>query len=145
MVRQVKKKIPKALREAVWIRHVGRKFEAKCMTAWCQNIMTVFDFQTSHDIPESKGGPMTLDNLFPLCGRCNQSMGNQYTFSEWTAGPIKGIIMKRPGFFRRCFGCFMPSSTVAPEILSPSTISTNPVKSLRGKSPKSQASSKESS
>ena len=78
-----KKHIPVALREAVWVKHMGKAFSAKCKTTWCPNILTVFDFQSGHDIPESKGGPTTLENLVPICGRCNQSMGNRYTFQEW--------------------------------------------------------------
>lgn len=80
-----KKNIPRAVREAVWIQHCGRKFERRCMTAWCKNTITAFDFQTGHNIPESKGGTTTIDNLVPLCSRCNLSMGNQYTFQEWSS------------------------------------------------------------
>lgn len=77
--------IPLALREQVWIHHMGRVFDAKCPTTWCQNRITVFDFESGHNIPESKGGPTTLENLLPLCGRCNRSMSSTYTFDEWNA------------------------------------------------------------
>jgi hypothetical protein len=80
-----KKHIPAALREAVWIHRMGRTFEGKCPTTWCKNTITVFDFQSGHDIPESKGGPTNLENLIPICSRCNLSMGNEYTFKEWCA------------------------------------------------------------
>lgn len=79
-----KQKIPAALREQVWIHKMGRVFEGKCPTAWCQNTITVFDFQSGHNIPESKGGPTTLDNLIPICSRCNLSMGDTYTIEEWS-------------------------------------------------------------
>lgn len=78
-----KKKIPVALREQVWLKQMGRVFEGKCSTTWCQNTISVFDFQSGHNIPESKGGPTNLENLVPLCGRCNLSMGNEYTFDQW--------------------------------------------------------------
>ena len=135
MARQIKKKIPKALREAVWVHHNGRKFESKCMTPWCPNIITVFDFQTSHDVPESKGGPTTLDNLFPLCGRCNLSMGSQYTFKEWSAGPGSP---KKPTLFRRFLRCFTgsKSTTVVPAVSLEQPMPTNPLESVHGKSPK---------
>jgi hypothetical protein len=80
-----KKRIPAALREQVWIQKSGRVFESKCKTSWCQNIITVFDFQCGHNIPESKGGETNLDNLEPICGRCNLSMSNVYTFNEWSS------------------------------------------------------------
>jgi 5-methylcytosine-specific restriction endonuclease McrA len=78
-----KQKIPVALREQVWIHKMGRSFEGKCPVTWCQNKITVFDFQSGHNIPESRGGKTDLENLVPLCSRCNVSMGNQYTIDEW--------------------------------------------------------------
>tara|TARA_B100001027_G_scaffold208494_1_gene173824 strand:+ start:1005 stop:1358 length:354 start_codon:yes stop_codon:yes gene_type:complete len=78
-----KKTIPKALREQLWIKNCGKDFEHKCYVSWCQNTITVFDFHVGHDQPESKGGGLDLDNLKPLCARCNLSMGNNYTIKEW--------------------------------------------------------------
>ena len=106
-----KKPIPTALREQVWIHRMGRVFEGKCPTTWCQNTITVFDFQSGHDIPESKGGPTTLGNLIPLCGRCNLSMGNEYTFDQWckvSALPVKEEVveMKEEPKKRSRFWCF---------------------------------------
>ena len=75
--------IPKALREQVWIQHIGQKFDSKCKVVWCTNRINVFDFQSGHNIPESKGGSTSVDNLIPICARCNTSMGSQYTIDEW--------------------------------------------------------------
>ena len=80
-----KQKIPKALREQVWLLKIGRKFDAKCNIVWCTNNMTVFDYQCGHNMPESRGGAMTVQNLVPICSRCNLSMGNKYTIDEWNA------------------------------------------------------------
>lgn len=80
-----KKPIPAAIREACWQKRCGRVFEHKCLTPWCPNTITVFDFQAGHDIPESKGGPTTVENLYPICSRCNQSMGDRFTFQQWAA------------------------------------------------------------
>ncbi len=80
-----KAKIPAAVQEAIWITKVGRVFEGKCLTTWCPNIITVFDFHAGHDIPESKGGSIAPENLYPICARCNLSMGDRYTFKEWCA------------------------------------------------------------
>ena len=97
-----KRAIPKAVREQLWLRDMGKEFEGKCMTSWCKNTITIFDFQCGHNIPESKGGPTVLDNLVPICSRCNQSMGNQYSFDEWS---------KKHGskktFFQRLACCFI--------------------------------------
>jgi len=120
-----KKRVPKAIREAVWIKHVGRRFDHKCLTHWCPNKMTVFDFQTSHNIPESKGGSMELDNLYPLCGRCNQSMGNKYTYDEW-----HDLFIAKSSFWRRIYNSIFVSTskaTPATPSLAPESISTNPL------------------
>jgi hypothetical protein len=76
--------IPKSLKNAVWISHCGEVFRHKCIVSWCTNIMTAFDFETGHNIPESKGGLTTLSNLRPICGICNKSMGNRYTIDEYS-------------------------------------------------------------
>ena len=78
-----RKAIPKAIREQIWLRDFGKSFESKCSTPWCKNVINVWDFQAGHNIPDSKGGSMSPDNLIPLCARCNQSMSDTYTFTQW--------------------------------------------------------------
>jgi 5-methylcytosine-specific restriction endonuclease McrA len=85
-----KQKIPAAFREQIWFRDYGHTFEGKCPTKWCSNLINVFDFQSGHNIPESKGGPTIPDNLIPVCARCNMSMGDRFSFTEWSSlnGPM---------------------------------------------------------
>ena len=78
-----KKQIPKALREQCWLNSFGKKYEHKCYIDWCSNKIDVFNYHVGHNIPESKGGQLCLDNLKPICSRCNYSMGNKYTIVEW--------------------------------------------------------------
>lgn len=78
-----KQYIPKALREQVWIKRMGKCFEGKCSVTWCTNQITVFDFHVGHNVPESKGGTLKINNLEPICSRCNLSMGDNYTIKEW--------------------------------------------------------------
>jgi hypothetical protein len=78
-----KQTIPRALKEQVWLSRNGNVFCAKCPIIWCQNQITAFDHHTGHNIPESKGGQTVLENLFPICDRCNYSMGNKYNIDEW--------------------------------------------------------------
>lgn len=75
-------RIPAALREQVWLHTNGPYFSSKCSVKWCKNSITVFDFQCGHKHAEAIGGSTTLDNLTPLCSRCNQSMGTMH-FDEW--------------------------------------------------------------
>ena len=79
-----KKNIPKALKEQVWIHNFGKVFQHPCYINWCSNTINVFNYHVGHNIPESKGGKLCLNNLKPLCSRCNYSMGSQYSITEWT-------------------------------------------------------------
>ena len=75
--------IPKAKREQCWLQNFGKVYEHRCYVRWCHNQINVFDFHVGHDQPESKGGTLDVDNLKPICARCNLSMSNQYTIQEW--------------------------------------------------------------
>jgi hypothetical protein len=82
-----KARIPKALREQVWLKYSQQQFSIKCLTPWCQNQINAFDFHCGHMQAEAKGGSTTLDNLIPICARCNLSMGTT-SFSAWAT---KGV------------------------------------------------------
>ncbi len=96
-----KEKIPKALREQVWLKYIGKKYENKCYVTWCQNKISVFNFHVGHNIPESKGGGIDIKNLRPLCSNCNLSMGNKYTIDHW----IKIGLPKKVSFWKKLFCC----------------------------------------
>jgi hypothetical protein len=117
-----KQKIPKALREQVWIVHAGRVFERKCLTTWCNNNMTVFDFQCGHNIPESKKGKTDISNLVPICSRCNLSMGSQYTFTEWSL-QSKAPPTEKPTIWKKIvsklFGTMESGTKSSPKLTSP--------------------------
>jgi 5-methylcytosine-specific restriction endonuclease McrA len=99
--RAAKAPIPKALREQVWRNHVGKVFEGKCHVTWCTNKITAFDFEVGHNIPESKGGATNLENLRPICARCNKSMGNNYTIDEWNRLGAPAVVVVKS---RTCCG-----------------------------------------
>ena len=79
-----KETIPKRVRELVWTTYNGETFTHKCYVSWCDNNINVFNFQVGHDIPESKGGTLDIDNLKPICASCNLSMSNKYSITEWS-------------------------------------------------------------
>jgi hypothetical protein len=114
-----KKVISKKLREEVWLKHFGKTFSAKCPVQWCTRIISVFAFEVGHNIPESKGGKTTIDNLIPICGECNRSMGDRYTIDEFSRQfapaplpvPVSVPVplplpVPAPTLFQRLFGCF---------------------------------------
>lgn len=78
-----KKKIPKKVKEEVWVVNFGNKYDSKCYISWCSNKINVFNFHVGHDKPESKGGTDDINNLKPICDRCNLSMSNNNTIQEW--------------------------------------------------------------
>jgi 5-methylcytosine-specific restriction endonuclease McrA len=79
-----KKNIPKALKEQIWLKQFGNNtFKAKCPISWCNNEITPFNYECGHNKPESKGGETKLENLIPICSKCNKSMSNNYTIDEW--------------------------------------------------------------
>ena len=94
----MKKSIPGALREQVWLLYCGDKnFKHKCLVTWCENLMNPFSFEVGHNIPESKGGPTDISNLRPICPKCNRSMGDNFTIDEFSA------ISKRASSMWECF------------------------------------------
>ncbi len=111
-----KDKIPLALRQQVWIQKMGKVFEGKCPVTWCSNQINVFDFESGHNIPESKGGETSVTNLLPICSRCNKGMGNRYTIEEWcekyqaTEPTIQlstqSSLPHKQSLFIRYFSCF---------------------------------------
>ena len=97
-----KKKIPKAIRQQVWLKNNGEVFKEKCNVIWCKNIISVFNFHVGHNIPESKGGSIEIENLRPICPNCNLSMGSKYSIDEWNKIGIK----KRETCCKRFFKFF---------------------------------------
>ena len=103
-----KKKIAAALREQVWLASMGAVFSSKCTVTWCSNQVTVFNFQCGHLLAESKGGPTVLENLRPICGRCNQSMGTMH-MEQWLQLGGTGVQAKR-SIWQRLYQCFNKST-----------------------------------
>lgn len=46
---------------------------------WCcrSTIINTFDFEAGHVQARSKGGGDEIENLRPICGICNRSMGSE--------------------------------------------------------------------
>ena len=73
----MKTNIPKIKKQEVWYHYIGDEIgKIKCL---CCNIndITQLEFHCGHILPKSKGGEMSLNNLRPICSKCNLSMGNE--------------------------------------------------------------------
>lgn len=67
-------KIPHSVKMASWDAHIGYEIgKAKCMCCKINDILQG-GFVCGHVIPESQGGPTTVENLRPICSACNGSM-----------------------------------------------------------------------
>jgi hypothetical protein len=73
--RAPKKQIHEALKTSVWNKYIG----ADKGTAFCycckQTQITQREFDTGHVTAEVNGGQTHIDNLRPICRKCNLSMG----------------------------------------------------------------------
>ncbi len=70
-----KKAIPKSIKEKVWYTYMGKQTtEGLCPCCLSESIK-IMHFHAGHVISEANGGPATVENLRPICGRCNLQMG----------------------------------------------------------------------
>lgn len=70
-----RRKIPAALRSAVWNKYIGSKTgEGLC---FCCNLEPILrsNYECGHVTSAAKGGKAILANLRPVCSLCNKSMG----------------------------------------------------------------------
>ena len=81
-IRKFSSNLPKAVREQVWLKTVGKKFDSKCSIRQSNNKINVFDFTVSHNIPATKRRSNKIDNLQAICSRCNSSMNYNYSIDE---------------------------------------------------------------
>ena len=74
---KLKIKIPKRIKDLVW------KLKGQELCPIC-NIATISfdDYECGHIISEKNGGHSTIDNLIPICNKCNKSM-NSTNLNEW--------------------------------------------------------------
>ena len=73
---QTRKAIPKKIRGEAWIKQFGDSIKGLCYC--CKVEFGIFDnWDAGHIIAHSNGGKDTADNLRPVCGSCNQSMGTE--------------------------------------------------------------------
>lgn len=83
-----KQTIPKTLKNKVWDTWIGRQYGlGGCFC--CSKTIDSKDFECGHVQAEAKGGKLSINNLRPICGVCNRSMGTENM----------NKFMKRTGFY----------------------------------------------
>lgn len=74
---KAKRAVPKKVRDDSWNKYVGTdKGEAPCICCRTSTI-SKSEFHAGHVISEAKGGLATVENIRPICGGCNLSMGTR--------------------------------------------------------------------
>ena len=69
-----RKSIPKKIRGEAWNKQFGDSTKGSCYC--CKTILDAFsDWHAGHIVAHANGGSDTADNIRPLCGSCNTSMG----------------------------------------------------------------------
>ena len=69
------KKIPSAVRKIVWNTYIGKdNTTGKCLVCSSEDISHT-NFECGHVKSRVNGGDVTVDNLRPICGNCNKSIG----------------------------------------------------------------------
>ena len=72
-----KTKIPANVRKIVWNTYIGHeKGTGKCLCCGFEDISKT-NFECGHVKAEATGGPTTIENLRPICGHCNKSIGKK--------------------------------------------------------------------
>ena len=76
-VGQKRKQVPKKIKEDAWFKYVGRgKPDVLCIC--CRSsVITPFSFHAGHVTSCKQGGATIVENIRPICGACNQSMGTE--------------------------------------------------------------------
>ena len=73
---KVKAKIPAAVRKIVWSTYIGNEKSGKCLCCSIEEISNT-NFECGHVKSEKNGGDSSIENLRPICGHCNKSVGSK--------------------------------------------------------------------
>lgn len=72
-----KKTISASKKRDVWYTYIGKDVgSSKCLCCKNEEIIQI-NFHCGHIISEKDGGTLNIDNLRPICSKCNLSMGSE--------------------------------------------------------------------
>ena len=70
----IRKQIPKAVKRAVWNKHIGEELGNGLCKCCNKTNITQLTFHCGHITAVTNGGTNHMDNLLPICQLCNNSM-----------------------------------------------------------------------
>jgi hypothetical protein len=71
--KKTKQRIPSVVRHDTWDKYYEEVNKTKCPVCNIRDIKSS-SFEAGHIVSEKDGGKATVDNLVPICGKCNKSM-----------------------------------------------------------------------
>lgn len=72
-----KKYIPKTLKIKVWDFYIGENNGTGLCLCCNEEKIKALHFECGHVISEFNGGKLCVENLRPICSRCNRSIGSK--------------------------------------------------------------------
>lgn len=75
--RNRKATIPKSLKIDVWDYYIGEKIGASVCMCCSKEKIIASHFECGHVISEFNGGTVCIENLRPICSKCNKSVGRK--------------------------------------------------------------------
>lgn len=73
-----KANVPKGVKATIWDEYVGKdKRRALCICC-CDREIEINSCEYGHIVSEKDGGQASVENLLPICGQCNRSMGAEH-------------------------------------------------------------------
>lgn len=79
-VTYTKRNLSVAVRTAVWNTYIGREYGLGYCFVGCGEQISQANFECGHVQSRKFGGSNEIENLRPVCSRCNKSMGTQNMF-----------------------------------------------------------------
>lgn len=75
-----KKRIPAAVRNAVWNTYIGNDVGKILCFVGCGEYITRGNYECGHVLSEKNNGQITITNLRPICSTCNKSMNTIHMY-----------------------------------------------------------------
>ena len=86
-----RKHVSKCLRREVWNRYIGEENGTHACFCCETSIMSQFLFEVGHVVSVRDNGDLSIDNLRPICGLCNRSMGTMNMLEFIKAQNLSGL------------------------------------------------------